>query len=81
MNSPNKLRGLCIKSTPLGENDRLITVLSDEQGIIRLAAPGARKPKSSLSSATPLTLLDFQIVGRKSLKKVSPLPFLQLFSF
>ena len=42
MNSHNRLRGLCIKSTPLGENDRLITVLSDEQGIIRLAAPGAR---------------------------------------
>ena len=71
MNIQNKLRGLCIKTTPLGENDRLITVLSDEQGIIRLAAPGARKPKSSLSSASPLTLLDFQIVGRKNLKKVS----------
>ena len=80
MNSHNKLRGLCIKSTPLGENDRLITVLSDEQGIIRLAAPGARKPKSSLSSATPLTLLDFQIVGRKSLKKVSQAKIIKSYS-
>ena len=80
MNSHNKLRGLCIKSTPLGESDRLITVLSDEQGIIRLAAPGARKPKSSLSSATPLTLLDFQIVGRKSLKKVSQLKIIKSYS-
>ena len=76
----NKLRGLCIKATPLGESDRLITVLSDEEGIIRLAAPGARKPKSSLSSATPMTLLDFQIVGRKSLKKVSQLKIIKSYT-
>tara|TARA_Y100001978_G_scaffold154665_1_gene140112 strand:- start:926 stop:1705 length:780 start_codon:yes stop_codon:yes gene_type:complete len=80
MNANNKLRGLCIKSTPLGEFDRLITVLSDEQGIIRLAAPGARKPKSSLSAASPLTLLDFQIVGRKSLKKVSQVKIIKSFT-
>jgi len=80
MKSENKLRGLCIKASSLGENDRLITVLTDEQGIIRLAAPGARKPKSSLSGAAPLTLLDLQIVGRKSLKKVSQLKILKSYS-
>ena len=80
MNINNKLRGLCIKSTPLGENDRLITILSEEEGLIKLAAPGARKPKSSLSAATPLTLLDFQIVGRKSLKKVSQLKIIKSYS-
>ena len=50
-----RLEGLCIKASPLGENDRLITILTDVQGIIRLAAPGARRPKSSLAAATPLT--------------------------
>ena len=48
-----RLEGLCIKASPLGENDRLITILTDEQGIVRLAVPGARRPKSSLSAATP----------------------------
>ena len=55
MSSENRLRGLCIKTSPLGENDRLITILSEEQGISRFAVPGARRPKSSLSSASPLT--------------------------
>ena len=49
-----RLEGLCIKASPLGENDRLITILNDEQGIVRLAVPGARRPKSSLAAATPL---------------------------
>ena len=42
-----RLEGLCIKASPLGENDRLITILTDEQGIVRLAVPGARRPKSN----------------------------------
>ena len=29
-----RLKGLCIKASPLGENDRLITILTDEQGIV-----------------------------------------------
>ena len=60
----NKLKGLCIKATPLGENDRLITILSEEKGITRLAVPGARRPKSSLAAASPLNLLDLQVFGK-----------------
>ena len=56
MSSEIRIKGLCIKASPLGESGRLITVLTDEQGIIRLAAPGARRPKSSLAAATPLTV-------------------------
>ena len=50
-----RLEGLCIKASPLGENDRLITLLTDEQGVVRLAVPGARRPKSSLAAATPVS--------------------------
>ena len=46
-----RLEGLCIKASPLGENDSVITILTDEQGIVRLAVPGARRPKSSLAAA------------------------------
>ena len=65
-----RLKGLCIKASPLGENDRLITILTDELGIVRLAAPGARRPKSSLAAATPLTYLSLQIFGKRNLKSV-----------
>ena len=63
MSVESRLKGLCIKASPLGENDRLITILTDELGIVRLAAPGARRPKSSLAAATPLTYLSLQIFG------------------
>ena len=45
MSNEKRLKGLCIKASPLGENDRLITFLSEEQGLSRFAVPGARKPK------------------------------------
>ena len=69
-----RLKGLCIKASPLGENDRLITILTDEQGIVRLAVPGARRPKSSLAAATPITSNDvaeiLKIMGSQNQIKV-----------
>ena len=75
-----RLKGLCIKASPLGENDRLITVLTDEQGIVRLAVPGARRPKSSLAAATPLTYLSLQIFGKRNLKSVRQIKILKSYS-
>ena len=80
MSNEKKLKGLCIKATPLGENDRLITLLSEEQGLSRFAVPGARKPKSSLASAAPLTLLEIQIFGKKNLKTVRQLKIIKSYS-
>ncbi len=80
MSSESKLRGLCIKSSPLKENDRLITILSEEKGITRLAVPGARRPKSSLSAAAPITLLNLQIFGRKSLKTVRQIKIIKSYN-
>ena len=73
-----RLKGLCIKASPLGENDRLITILTDEQGIVRLAAPGARRPKSSLAAATPLTYLSLQIFGKRNLKSIRQIKILKI---
>ncbi|MBO8229597.1 DNA repair protein RecO [Prochlorococcus marinus str. MU1404] len=75
-----RLEGLCIKATPLGENDRIITILTDEQGIVRLAVPGARRPKSSLAAATPLTYLSLQIFGKRNLKSVRQIKILKSYS-
>ena len=80
MSGETRIQGLCIKASPLGESGRLITVLTDDQGIIRLAAPGARRPKSSLAAATPLTYLSFQIFGKRSLKSVRQIKILKSYS-
>jgi len=77
MSGESRLNGLCIKASPLGENDRLITILTDELGIIRLAAKGARRPKSSLAAAAPLTYLSLQIFGKRSLKSVRQIKILK----
>ena len=80
MASESRIEGLCIKASPLGESGRLITVLTDDKGIIRLAAPGARRPKSSLSAATPLTYLTFQIFGNRSLKSVRQIKIIKSYN-
>ena len=56
---------LSLKVAPLGEYDRLLTVISCERGIERLAVPGARRPASKLAAALPLRELNLLIrVGR-----------------
>ena len=80
MSGEKRLKGLCIKASPLGENDRLITILTDELGIVRLAAPGARRPKSSLAAASPLTYLSLQIFGKRSLKSLRQIKIIKSYS-
>ena len=67
------LVGLALKVGPLGEHDRLLSLLSDAEGVSRLAVPGARRPKSSLAAAAPLTLLELQVGGRSGLARVRQL--------
>ena len=68
-----RLEGLVLKVGPLGEHDRLLTLLSEAEGVSRLAVPGARRPKSSLAAAAPLTLLELQVGGRSGLSRVRQL--------
>ncbi|OUW49757.1 MAG: DNA repair protein RecO [Synechococcus sp. TMED187] len=68
-----RLVGLALKVGPLGEHDRLLTLLSAEAGVIRLAVPGARRPRSSLAAAVPLTQMEVQVVGRRGLPRVRQL--------
>ena len=74
------IKGLTLKVSPLGENDRLLTLISDEQGLVRLAVPGARRPNSSLSGAIPLSFLEVHIGGKSSLKRVRQLKTLKSFN-
>ena len=75
-----RLEGLALKVGPLGENDRLLSLLSDAEGLTRFAVPGARRPKSSLAAAAPLTLLELQVGGRSGLGRVRQLRVLRSFS-
>lgn len=71
------LEGLSLKCGPLGETDRLLTLLSSSDGLSRLAVPGARKPKSPLAAAVPLALLRLQVGGGTGLRRVRQLTVLR----
>lgn len=44
-----RLEGLALKVGPLGEHDRLLSLLSESEGVTRLAVPGARRPNKKLN--------------------------------
>ncbi len=63
--------GINLKSMPLGEYDRLLTILTAEQGLIRVVAPGARKHLSKLGGRSALFVVNqLQIVEGRTLHKV-----------
>ncbi len=71
MSGTYKTTGINLKVMPLGESDRLLTLLSPECGLIRAVAPGARKPKNSLGPRSSLfTVNQLLIVRGRSLDKV-----------
>ncbi len=80
MTLDKKIQGLVLKIGPLGEHDRLATILSDQEGLTRLAVPGARRPKSRLAAATPLTYLDLFVNAPKGLARVKHLNVLHSFN-
>ncbi|MEO0534871.1 MAG: DNA repair protein RecO [Cyanobacteria bacterium P01_A01_bin.123] len=72
MSRTYKAIGINLKTQPMGESDRLLTILTQEQGLIRAIAPGARKHKSSLSGRSGLFVInDLLIAKGKSLGKVT----------
>ena len=77
MGAELRLEGLSLKCGPLGETDRLLTLLSSSDGLSRLAVPGARKPKSPLAAAVPLALLQLQVGGGTGLRRVRQLTVLR----
>jgi DNA repair protein RecO (recombination protein O) len=54
MSKSYKAVGINLKSSPLGESDQLLTILTSEYGIVRAIAPGARKHKSPLRGRSEL---------------------------
>lgn len=66
-----KATGITLKSMPMGESDRLLTILTKEHGLVRAITPGARKPKSSLRAiSTGFVVGDLLIVKGRNLDKL-----------
>jgi DNA repair protein RecO (recombination protein O) len=66
-----KAIGIVLKGSSLKENDRLVTVLTPEYGLIRAVAPGAKKYKSQLRGRTELFVInEFLVIRGRSLDKI-----------
>jgi DNA repair protein RecO (recombination protein O) len=67
-----RLTGINLKAIPLGEADRMITILSPEAGLIRVSAPGSRKSNSKLGGRSGLFVVnDLMIAQGKSIDRIS----------
>ena len=53
-----KATGINLKAIPMGEADKMVTVLTKEYGIVRAIAPGARKHKSRLAGRSGLFVVN-----------------------
>ena len=60
MNEPLKLEGIVVRSAPLGDNDKMLTVLTREKGVISVSARGVKSLKNKNSQGVqPLCYSDF----------------------
>lgn len=72
MSRTYKATGINLKSIPLGESDRLLTVLTREVGLVRAVAPGSRKPKSKLGGRSSLFVVNELLLAKgRSLDKIT----------
>jgi DNA repair protein RecO (recombination protein O) len=67
-----KATGINLKSTPIGEADRVLTVLTREFGLIRAVAPGVRRHRSKLGGRSELFVVNELLVAKgRSLDKIT----------
>ncbi|MBD1921479.1 DNA repair protein RecO [Microcoleus sp. FACHB-831] len=72
MSRTYKATGINLKSMPLGESDRLLTILTKEFGLLRAVAPGARKHKSTLGGRSGLFVVNELMIAKgRSLDKIT----------
>lgn len=71
MSRTYKARGITLKTMPLGEADRILTILTPDRGLIRAVAPGSRKHQSRLGGRSDLFVMnDWLVAQGKHLDKV-----------
>jgi DNA repair protein RecO (recombination protein O) len=63
--------GVNLKSGALGEADRILTILTREYGLLRVVAPGSRKPKAKLGGRSALFVVNQLFLSKgRSLDKI-----------
>lgn len=66
-----KATAINLKALPMGESDRLLTLLTPELGMLRVVAPGARKHLSRLGGRSGLFVINDVLVAKgKQLDKL-----------
>ena len=64
--------GINLKAQPFGESDRLLTILTQEFGLIKAIAPGARKAKSPLGGRSELFVVNQLLIAKgRSLDRIT----------
>ncbi len=72
MSRTYKATGINLKGIPLGEADRLLTILTREFGVIRAVAPSARKYNSQLGGRSGLFVVNQLLISKgRSLDKIT----------
>ena len=63
MSRTYKVTGINLKVAILGENDRLLTILTPERGLVKAVAGGARKHLSSLGGRSSLFVVNHLVIA------------------
>lgn len=72
--------GINLKGMPLGESDRLLTILTKEHGLIKAVAAGARKHRSAMAGRSGLFVVnDLQISVGRSMDRIKNAEMMQSF--
>lgn len=80
MSQTYRTTGINLKAMPLGESDRLLTILTHDHGLIRVVAPGARKHKSGMAGRSGLFVInDLVITKGRSLDRITQAEIRQSF--
>ncbi|MBW4585807.1 DNA repair protein RecO [Aetokthonos hydrillicola Thurmond2011] len=72
MTKTYKATGINLKTQGFGESDRLVTILTQEFGLIRVIAPGSRKHNSSLGGRSGMFVVNELLIAKgRSLDKIT----------
>lgn len=72
MSRTYKAIGINLKTMPLGESDRLLTILTREFGLVRAVAMGSRKHNSRLGGRSSLFVVNELLIAKgRSLDKIT----------
>lgn len=75
-----KTEGIVIKHIPIGEADRIVSLISPSIGKIRAVARGSRKPKSKMGGhLTPISHVKLSIATTKTIDQITEVETIESF--